>query len=34
VRVPARRAVNSDATRRGPVDEFLISNLDPRALRS
>jgi DNA adenine methylase len=34
VRVPARRAVNSDATRRGPVDEFLISNLDPRALSS
>ena len=30
VRVPARRAMNSDAARRGPVDEFLISNLEPR----
>ena len=29
IRVPARRAVNSDAARRGPVDEFLISNLTP-----
>jgi DNA adenine methylase len=28
-RVPARRAVNSDATRRGPVEEFLISNVEP-----
>lgn len=28
-RVRARRAVNSDAARRGPVDEFLISNLKP-----
>ncbi len=27
MRVPARRAVNRDASRRGPVDEFLISNL-------
>jgi DNA adenine methylase len=27
IRIPARRAVNSDAARRGPVDEFLISNL-------
>ncbi len=29
-RVQARRAVNSDAARRGPVDEFLISNLKPK----
>jgi DNA adenine methylase len=26
-RVPARRAINSDAQRRGTVDEFLISNV-------
>jgi DNA adenine methylase len=25
-RVPARRAINSDPRRRGPVDEFLITN--------
>ena len=30
-RVPARRAVNSDATRRGPIEEFLISNVRPGA---
>lgn len=30
VRVPARRAVNCDAAHRGPVDEFLISNLKAR----
>lgn len=29
-RVRARRAVNSNASRRGPVDEFLISNLKPK----
>jgi DNA adenine methylase len=34
VRVPARRAMNSDAARRGPVDEFLISNLEPRTPQS
>jgi DNA adenine methylase len=34
VRVPARRAVNSDATRRGPIDEFLISNLTPAAVKA
>ena len=27
VRVPARRAINSRATSRGPVDEFLITNI-------
>jgi DNA adenine methylase len=26
-RVPARRAVNCDAARRGPLDEYLITNL-------
>jgi DNA adenine methylase len=26
-RVPARRAINSDATRRGAVDEYLITNV-------
>ena len=26
-RVPARRAVNRDASRRGPVDEYLITNV-------
>lgn len=29
-RVPARRAVNSVASRRGTIDEFLISNVAPR----
>jgi hypothetical protein len=27
IRVPARRAINSNAARRGLVDEFLISNV-------
>jgi DNA adenine methylase len=31
MRVAARRAVNSDVTRRGPIDEFLISNIQPGA---
>ena len=26
-RVPARRSVNSDASRRGPVDEYVITNV-------
>lgn len=30
VRVPARRAINSNATRRGPVMEFLITNIPAR----
>jgi DNA adenine methylase len=30
-RVPARRAVNTRADRRGPVDELLVSNLPPVA---
>jgi DNA adenine methylase len=28
-RVPARRAVNSNASRRGPVDEYVITNVVP-----
>lgn len=27
VRVPARRAINSNAARRGPVDEYVITNV-------
>jgi DNA adenine methylase len=27
LRVPARRAVNSNAARRGPVDEYVITNI-------
>ena len=27
LRVPARRAINSNAARRGPVEEFLITNI-------
>ena len=30
-RVPARRAINSNAARRGTVDEYLISNVGPAA---
>ncbi len=33
LRVPARRAINSNAARRGPVDEYVITNvpaIDPR----
>ena len=29
IRVPARRAINSNAARRGPVDEYLITNVAP-----
>lgn len=29
VRVPARRAINSKAAARGPIEEFLISNVTP-----
>ena len=29
LRVPARRAINSNAARRGPVEEFLITNYAP-----
>jgi DNA adenine methylase len=32
IRVPARRAINSDAARRGTVDEYLISNVTPRGI--
>jgi DNA adenine methylase len=28
LRVPARRAINSNAARRGVIDEFLITNID------
>jgi DNA adenine methylase len=28
-RVPARRAINTRADRRGPVDELVVSNLRP-----
>ena len=31
-RVPARRAINSRAARRGPVDELIITNTGPRDL--
>lgn len=29
-RVPARRAINCDGSSRGTVDEYLVSNVDPR----
>jgi hypothetical protein len=32
-RVPARRAINSQASRRGPVDELIITNAKPQKLR-
>jgi DNA adenine methylase len=28
-RIPARRAINSNATRRGAIDEYIISNVRP-----
>jgi DNA adenine methylase len=31
IRVPARRAINSNGARRGAVAEYLISNVDPTA---
>jgi DNA adenine methylase len=31
--VPARRAINSQAARRGPVDEVLVTNASPPKLR-
>jgi DNA adenine methylase len=31
-RLPARRAINSRASARGPVTEFLLTNLEPRTL--
>ena len=27
IRVPARRAINSNASRRGPVEEYVITNI-------
>ena len=32
VKVAARRAINRDAGGRGPVEEFVITNVEPRAL--
>ena len=32
--VPARRAINSKASSRGPVDELIISNVKATALAS
>ena len=29
-RVAARRAINSNAARRGPVEEYVITNVAPR----
>jgi DNA adenine methylase len=34
IRVPARRAINSNAARRGPVEEFLIANVTAAAARA
>src|SRR5262249_16594975 len=31
LRIPARRAINSNAAKRGPVDEFLITNIATRS---
>ncbi|MGC4082908.1 MAG: hypothetical protein QM736_12535, partial [Vicinamibacterales bacterium] len=28
LRVPARRAINSNAARRGPVEEYVITNIE------
>jgi len=33
-RVPARRAINSRASARGPVDELIISNVGPAGLQN
>ena len=33
IRVRARRAINSNGARRGPVEEFLIANV-PDALKN
>ncbi len=33
VRVPARRAINSNGARRGPVDEYLITNIEVEVRR-
>jgi DNA adenine methylase len=30
-RIPARRAINSKGARRGTVDEYIISNVEPKA---
>ncbi len=28
--VPARRAINSNAARRGPIEEYVITNVTPQ----
>jgi site-specific DNA-adenine methylase len=28
-RVPARRAINSDPSRRGTIEEYVITNVEP-----
>ena len=33
IRVPARRAINSNATRRGSIEEYLISNIPAEIVR-
>lgn len=34
LKVPARRAINSNAARRGPVDEYVITNIVPSEVRT
>jgi DNA adenine methylase len=34
LRVPARRAVNSNPARRGPIDEYIVTNIDPARART
>jgi hypothetical protein len=34
IRVPARRAINSNAALRGPIEEYLISNIPAEIPRS
>jgi DNA adenine methylase len=31
IRVPARRAINSNSSLRGPIDEYVITNVEPTA---
>jgi hypothetical protein len=32
-RTPARRAINSRGDRRGPIDELIVTNFPPDAMR-